>query len=48
VFGDMSATYGKELARVLAQPVTSAFIADGSAVRAGWPTRLAKSDPHRE
>jgi hypothetical protein len=29
-----------EFARVLAQPVTSAFIADGSAVSVGWPSRL--------
>lgn len=37
VFGDLSAVYGEEFARVLAQPATSAFIADGSAVRVGWP-----------
>lgn len=44
VFGDLSAVYGDEFADVLAQPVASAFIADGSAVRVGWPTRLATND----
>lgn len=40
VFGDLSPVYGEELVRVLEQPATSAFIADGSAVRVGWPARL--------
>lgn len=40
VFGDLSAAYGEEFARVLEQPATSAFVADGSAVRVGWPTRM--------
>ena len=40
VFGGLSAVYSDEFARVLAQPTTSAFIADGSAVRVGWPSRL--------
>ena len=40
VFGDLAAVYGEEFARALAQPATSAFIADGSAVSVGWPVRL--------
>jgi uncharacterized protein YqjF (DUF2071 family) len=44
VFGNLSAVYGEEFARVLEQPATSAFIADGSSVSVGWPTRLAATD----
>lgn len=44
VFGDLAVVYGEELARVLARPATSAFIADGSSVRVGWPTRLATNE----
>ncbi len=40
VFGDLAPAYGDDFARVLAQPATSAFIADGSAVSVGWPNRL--------
>jgi len=40
VFGDLSDVYGEEFARVLAQPATSAFIADGSPVRVGWANRI--------
>jgi len=41
VFGDLSAVYGDSFARILERPATSAFIADGSAVRVGWPKRIA-------
>lgn len=44
VFGDLSATYGEEFARVLARPATSAFVADGASVRVGWPKWLAAPD----
>jgi uncharacterized protein YqjF (DUF2071 family) len=40
VFGDLTAVHGEEFARVLMQPATSGFIADGSAVRVGWPSRI--------
>ena len=40
VFGDLAPAYGNEFARVLTQPATSAFIADGSSVSVGWPSRL--------
>jgi uncharacterized protein len=39
--GDMAATYGAELARVLASQPSSAFLADGSAVAVGRPVRLS-------
>jgi uncharacterized protein len=38
--GDMATVYGGELARVLASPPSSAFLADGSAVTVGRPVRL--------
>lgn len=44
VFGDLSAVYGEDFARVLERPAASAFIADGSPVRVGWPSRLAGAD----
>ena len=40
--GDCSATYGKEFARILQAPPTSAFLADGSAVTVYAPTRLTQ------
>jgi len=40
VFGDLAAVYGETLGSIFSKPPTSAFIADGSPVRVGWPARL--------
>lgn len=40
VAGDLSVTYGRDFARVLAQPPVSAFLADGSPIAVGRPTVL--------
>jgi hypothetical protein len=39
--GDLEPTYGPAFARALSGPPASAFVAEGSAVAASWPTRIA-------
>lgn len=41
VNGDLARTYGDDLASVLTHPPASAFLADGSPVAVGKPTRLS-------
>jgi uncharacterized protein YqjF (DUF2071 family) len=40
LLGDLEGVYGREFARVLSAPPSSAFLADGSAVVVGRPVRL--------
>jgi len=42
--GDLDATYGSALARILASPPASAFVADGSPVAVYPPTRLGSAE----
>jgi uncharacterized protein len=42
ITGDLTFLYGSELARVLAEPPTSAFLADGSTVTVLAPTKLTR------
>ncbi len=45
--GDVSATYGREFAGILAAAPRSAFVADGSPVTVFRPTRLTPAAPSR-
>lgn len=42
ITGDLTSVYGSEFARVLTEPPTSAFLADGSAVKVFAPTKLVR------